>query len=187
MSTSLNASSLFASSYYGLQNAYQYALKSGATGVTQSDLLGTNSQYGVMQTQQNMAFSSYLTTHFSQIDKNHDGKISGDEMSSVMSTFSKQGMSYEQLAALSGTNGVNSQDLNNIMTNFRQIDRNGDGKVSQAEINYYNANKQITDKIKDLKSKQAADISIMYPEDSDSSSTSSSTTSLAPLSNTSLI
>lgn len=182
MSTSLNASSLFASSYYGLQNAYQYALPNGATGVTQSDLLGVNNKYGALQSSQNMAFSSYLSTNFNQLDKNKDGKISNDEMSSVMSTFSKQGMSYEQLMALSGTNGVNSQDLNTIMTNFRKIDRNGDGKVSQAEINYYNANKQISDKINELKKSRTSDISIMYSDDSKDDNTTTSSSSLSPVS-----
>lgn len=176
MNTSLNASSIFASSYYGLQNAYQYALQNGATGVTQSDLLGTNNKYGVMLNQQNSAFSSYMVTHFAQMDANHDGKIDGQEMSKVMSTFSKQGMTYDQLASLSGTAGVNSQDLNAIMNNFRKIDRNGDGKVSQAEINYFNANKQITDKISELKKSRASDMSFMYSiddKDDDSSSKTS--------------
>lgn len=183
MSTSLlNASSLFANAYYGLQNAYQYALPNGANGVTQSDLLGANNKYGILQSSQNMAFSSYLATHFNQLDTNKDGKITGDEMSSVMSTFSKQGMSYEQLMALSGTNGVNSQDLNNIITNFRKIDRNGDGKVSQAEINYYNANKQISDKITELKKSRCSDISIMYSDDDKDNDSSSSSSNLSPIS-----
>jgi len=173
MTTSLNASSLFASSYYGLQNAYQVALQDGATGVTQSDLL-KNNKYAYLQ---NSTFSSYLTTNFTQVDKNKDGKITGDEMSSLMTTFSKQGMTYEQLMAMSGNAGVNSQDLNTILSNFRKIDRNGDGKVSMTEINYYNANKQVTDKINELKKHKTSDISIMYGTDDKDDDTTSSTTS----------
>ena len=164
-SGSMNASSLFASSFYGLQNAYQYALPSGATGVTQADLLSNKNGIYSMQSS---PFSSYMATNFAQLDKDKDGKISAADMSSIMTTFSKQGMSYQQLMALSGSAGVNSQDLNNIMSNFSKIDKNGDGKVSQTEINYYMANKKINDKITELKSKKSSDFSICYSDDSKS-------------------
>lgn len=177
MTTSLNASSMFASAYYGLQNAYQASLQNGATGVTQSDLFGLNTKYGALMNAQTSTFSSYLATHFGQLDKNKDSKINGEEMSSMMTTFSKQGMTYEQLASLSGTAGVNSADLNTIMNNFRKIDRNGDGKVSQAEINYFNANKQVNDKINELHRSRTSDISIMYSEKDDDKYSSSSSVS----------
>ena len=164
-SGSMNASSLFASSFYGLQNAYQYALPEDGTGVTQSNLLSNKS--GILG-MQNSPFSSYLATNFAQVDKDNSGKITSDEMTNVMTTFSKQGMSYQQLMALSGSSGVNSQDLNNVLNNFKKIDKNGDGKVSMAEINYFQANKDITDKIAELKSKKSSDFSIFYSDDSSS-------------------
>lgn len=173
MNTSLNASSMFSSAYYGLQNAYQYALQDGADGISQSDLYKTNNKYGYVQ---NSAFSSYMVTNFKQLDKNADGKLNGEEMSKLMTTFSKQGMTYDQLVSLSGSAGVNSNDLNTILNNFRKIDRNGDGKVSQAEISYFNANKQVTDKISQLKKSRASDMSFMYSiddKDDDSSSKTS--------------
>ncbi len=176
MST-LNASSMFASAYYGLQNAYQFALKDGTDGITQSDLFGLNNKYGYVQ---NSAFSSYMATNFKQLDKNSDGKINGEEMSSVMNTFSKQGMTYDQLVSLSGSAGVNSNDLNTVLNNFRKIDRNGDGRVSQTEIQYFNANKQITNKLDELKKSRRSDISIMYSDDNDDDDdTSSSFTSVS--------
>lgn len=168
-SGSLNASSLFASSFYGLQNAYQYAMPKDGTGVTQSDLLSNKN--GILGLQ-NSPFSSYMATSFTQIDKNKDGKITSDEMSNLMTTFSKQGMSYQQLTALSGSAGVDSKQLNNIMSNFKKIDKNGDGKVSMDEINYYQANKEITDKITELKAKKSSDFSICYSDDTRSESSS---------------
>ena len=175
-----NASSMFASAYYGLQNAYQFSLKNGENGVSQSDLLNLNNNYGYVQ---NTAFSSYLVTNFKQLDQNSDGKIGSDEMSSIMTTFSKQGMTYDQLVALSGSAGVNSDDLNLVLNNFRKIDRNGDGKVSQAEIQYYNANKKISNKLDELGKKRCSDISIMYSDDDydKDSSTSSNLGSISSI------
>lgn len=165
----MNASSLFASSFYGLKNAYQYALPQNGTGVTQADLLSNKN--GLLSLQSS-PFSSYLATNFLQVDKNKDGKITSDEMSTLMTTFSKQGMSYQQLMALSGSAGVNSQDLNNILTNFKKIDKNGDGKVSMTEINAYQANKQVNDKILELKTKKNSDFSIFYSSNEDKSTSS---------------
>ncbi len=167
MTSSMNASSLFMSSFYGLQNAYQLALPQGSTSITQSDLLNNKNSLLALQSS---PFSSYLTTNFAQVDKNKDGKITPDEMSNLMTTFSKQGMSYQQLMALSGSSGVNSQDLNNILNNFKKIDQNGDGRVSMAEINSYQANKQVNDKIAELKNKKSSDFSIFYSSNDDKSS-----------------
>lgn len=164
-SSNMNTSSLFMNSFYGLQNAYQFALPEDGTGVTQKDLLNNKNPYLQMQSS---PFSSYLVTNFTQVDKNKDGKITSDEMSGLMQTFSKQGLSYEQLMALSGSSGIKSDDLNNILTNFRKIDKNGDGKVSQAEINAYQATKQVNDKIAELKNKKSSDFSIMYSDDTKS-------------------
>lgn len=168
-SGSMNASSLFASSFYGLQNAFQMAMPQGSTSITQKDLLNTSKNPYALQ-MQNSPFSSYLSTNFAEVDKNKDGKITGDEMSNTMSTFSKQGLSYQQLMALSGSSGINSQDLNNILSNFRKIDKNGDGKVSMAEINNYQSNKEINDKITELKNSRSSDISIFYSDNDKSSS-----------------
>jgi Ca2+-binding EF-hand superfamily protein len=148
-------------SYYGLQNAYQYALPQDGTGVTQKDLLTNKTAYAQMQSN---PFSSYLVTNFTQVDKNRDGKITSDEMTGMMETFSKQGLSYQQLMTLSGSAGIKSDDLNNILNNFKKIDKNGDGKVSMAEINAYQANKQVNDKIAELKNKKSSDFSIMYAD-----------------------
>lgn len=179
VTSTLNASSMFASAYYGLQNAYQFALKNGANGITQSDLFSMNNKYGYVQ---NSAFSSYLATNFNRLDTNHDGKVNGEEMSSVMNTFSKQGMTYDQLVALSGSAGVNSNDLNTVLNNFRKIDRNGDGKVSQAEIQYFNANKQISSKLDELRKSRRSDISIMYADDDKDDNTSTSSSSIGTVS-----
>lgn len=162
-SRNMNANSLFMSSFYGLQNAYQYALPEDGTGVTQKDLLNTKNPYLSSQ-MQSSSFSSYLVTNFNEVDKNKDGKIAADEMSGLMETFSKQGMTYQQLMALSGSPGIDSKDLNNILNDFRKIDKNGDGKVSMTEINAYQANKDVSDKIAELKNKKNSDFSIMYAD-----------------------
>lgn len=172
--TGLNVNSIFTSSIYGLQNAYQLSLKDGQTGITQSDLLSNSNKYAYLQ---NSSFSSYMVTNFKQLDKNSDGKITSDEMSGVVNTISQQGLTYQQLMSGVGTNGINSQDLNTILGNFRKIDKNGDGKVSMAEINYFSANKKINDKITQLHKSRSSDISIMYgdkDDDDDSSLVSSS-------------
>jgi len=157
VSSGFNASSMFMNAYYGLQTAYQYALPEDGTGVTQSDLLNNKNSLLALQS---TPFSSYLVTNFSDVDKDKNGTITNTEMSELMTTFSQQGLSYQQLMALSGSSGISSTDLNNVLTNFRKIDKNGDGRVSMTEINYFNANKELDDKIVALKNKRADDISI---------------------------
>lgn len=169
-----SVSSLFASSYFGLQNAYQMALQDGATGITQNDLLNSGSKYLYYGNSNAASFSSYLTTNFKGIDKNKDGTISSDEMSNVITSMGQQGLTYEQLMTAGSSAGMSSQDLNAILTNFRQIDRNGDGKISSTEISYYSTNKKVNDKISELKNKISSNVSIFYPDDSDDNSSSSS-------------
>ena len=78
-------------------------------------------------------FLSYLTSNFSTIDENGDGSINSKDLDKYLSTLSKNGMTYEQIATLCSTGGSNSL-ANTVLTYFNEIDKNGDGKVTSEEI-----------------------------------------------------
>lgn len=176
---SYNSASLFTSSIYGLQNAYQLAKKDGQTGVTQKDLWGINSYtgtnstssgiLGLLQNNVSSPFASYMATNFNQLDTNKDGQITDDEMSTTLTNVSQKGLSYQQLMNMPSTTGLSTEEINDIIKNFSKIDRNGDGYVSMTEINYYNANKEINEKIQELKMKKASssNFSIFYASNND--------------------
>jgi Ca2+-binding EF-hand superfamily protein len=167
-------SSLFASSYYGIQNAYQLALSEGSTGVTRDTLMSSGSKYA-MYNPTASSFSSYMLTNFKNLDKDKNGTLSSTEMSNMITSMSEKGLSYQELMTAASSSGISTNDLNTVLSNFRKIDKNGDGRVSQAEINYFIANKQINDKITELKNRTSSNISLF--SDSTSSDSTTSTTS----------
>lgn len=164
MTSYFNTGSLYMNAMYGLQNAYTSSLQDGASSITRQDLLDNLQTSFLSGTTQ---FSSYMSTKFSNIDANQDGSIAAEEMQTMMNNMATQGLSYEELAAFSGNGSISSKDLSVIMQNFRKIDSNGDGRVSDAEINYFMANKEMEDKLAALKDKRISDMSIMYDLDAD--------------------
>jgi len=164
MSSYFSSGSLYTSAFYGLQNAYTSSLQDGASSISRQDLLD-NLQTSFLTG--NTQFSSYLSTKFSNIDSNQDGSIAADEMQTMLNDMSTQGMTYEELAAFGGNGSISSTDLSTIMQNFRKIDSNGDGRVSDAEINYFMANKEMEDKLSALRDKRISDMSIMVDLDAD--------------------
>lgn len=176
---SYNSASLFTSSIYGMQNAYYLAKQDGQEGVSQKDLwsvnsyTNTNSNTGILGLLQNSVsspFASYMATNFNQLDKNNDGQITDDEMNTAMTNISQKGLSYQQLVNMPSTTGLSTEEVNDIVKNFSKIDKNGDGYVSAAEINYFHANQEINDKIQELKMKKASssNFSIFYADNNSS-------------------
>ena len=92
----------------------------------------TSSKNSTDSTALNTTFLSYLSTNFTSIDKNGDGKIDENDLNNYLTNLNRQGMTYEEIATLCGNNGANSL-VNTVLTYFDEIDKNGDGRVMKEE------------------------------------------------------
>ena len=141
--TNLIGSSLFTNAISGLNSNYLLLLD-GAEGLTLDKILNPSSdavKYSVNQT-----FRTYMMTNFNEMDVDGDGKLTSKDMDKYVSKLKTQGMTYNELSQLSGTNSSSmSSLLDTVLSNFNEIDANHDGRVTQSEINQYRINEQIKD------------------------------------------
>lgn len=135
------ASSLLSGIYSGISNTYSYIASQYEDGLTLENLNNarTNSK---LATTINQSFASYLQTNFSSIDKDGDGVIGADEMSNMTNLLSKTGLSKAELTQLyaSGASGISDSKMTEILEHFDEIDTNGDGKITDAEISAFTVN-----------------------------------------------
>ena len=164
MSTKLNGQALLTQAAYGLNSTYAN-LMTGNTkgGLSLSDI--TNPSSEVNKNNLNWNFSYYMSQNFSTLDKNSDGILSQSEMQNAINGLSTDGMTYEQLTQLCYTNGGSSTLLDTVLTHFNEIDKNHDGKVTNAEIAAYGVESEKEDMEKKYKSFDPSSFSIFYSSD----------------------
>ena len=157
--------------YNGLTNTYsvlasQYKDKDGVTLENILEAQGKSENANIL----NSSFASYLQNNFATIDKNNDGQISSDEMSKLTSTMSAQGLTKEQFTqlALSGNSGLSTATINNILEHFEDMDTNGDGKITSAEIAAYDVDSARQEKVDEFAYKAATNMSTFYGDESSS-------------------
>lgn len=137
MSTRLDGTSLFTSMNSGLSNTFSVLSSTFSDGITLKNLGTTDATTALNSNGLGQNFKSYIQTNFSTMDKNHDGKITADELNNYSTNLSMQGMTMEQLATLGTSTGMSSSLLDTVMSHFNEIDKNKDGKVTNAEIQAY--------------------------------------------------
>ena len=78
-------------------------------------------------------------TNFSKIDSNKDGVITADEMTNLTNKLATTGMTKTEIQQLyaSGSSGISESKMSEIMEHFEDMDTNGDGKLTDAEISAY--------------------------------------------------
>lgn len=141
MTTRLNGTSLFLQAVQGLTSNYAN-LMAGSTGngLTLDSL--KNISDDVNKSSLNQSFVSYLTSNFGSFDKDNDGTITQEELQAYTNSLSQGGMTREQLTQLCSQGGTDSL-LETVLTNFDQIDKDHDGKVTNEEIALWSLNKEI--------------------------------------------
>ena len=138
MSKRLDGTSMFTGVNSGLSNAFNLLSSQYSEGITQENLNKalTNSNL-LANTNFNTTFASYMTSNFSNIDSNTDGKISADEIQNLMNQIATQGLTREQIASLGASSGMSTSLQETVLNHFDQIDKNNDGKVTNQEIQAY--------------------------------------------------
>lgn len=176
-----NGQALFASALSGLQNTYSILAQNSSTsgGLSIEDI--TNPSTSVLQQLGgNTTFAQFLSSNFSAIDKDGDGKISSADMSNLTNKLSQNGLSYQELCQLCSGSMGSSEMLSNVLTYFNQIDTNKDGRVTNAEIQAFNL-KADEEKLKtEYQSFRPSSMSVFYGNDESDSEPSSLIDNLYP-------
>lgn len=151
MSNRLNGAGLFSQAISGLTQGYSYLLQQSESknGVSIDDIYKSYSNTtssSLLNTFANSSFASYLSSNFGSFDSNSDGVISTEEMSNMTNTMYAQGLTREQLVQLASRQAYTSENLEEVLNNFDKIDKNHDGRVSNAEINAFGIDEEISEK-----------------------------------------
>ncbi len=160
--------------FNGITNTYSVLAQQYKDGVSLENIVeaqGKTSNANVL----NNSFASYLQNNFSKIDTNNDGILTSDEISKLTNNMSTQGLTKEEFTqlALSGTSGLSTATINNILEHFEDMDTNGDGKITSAEIAAFDVNSSKQEKLDEFAHKAATNMSTFY-SDGSSSDTSGS-------------
>ena len=143
MGKRLDGSSLFSGINSGLTNTFSLLSSQYQDGVSLENLNKALTNTNVTNTAYGSTFASYLTSNFNNVDANHDGKISADEIQKLMNNMATQGLTREQIMSLGAANGMTNSLQETVLAHFDDIDANHDGKVTSQEINSYGVNSQI--------------------------------------------
>lgn len=165
----LDGTSLFTSVSSGFNNTYSILSKSFSNGITLENLASKTANDAMTQNGATSNFKSYLSTNFNSFDKNHDGKITADELQNFTNQMSMQGMTREQLTQLGATSGMSSSLLDTVTRYFDEIDTNKDGRVSNAEIQAFGVKSDVEKKKQDDLDKRISNMSTFYETSSASS------------------
>lgn len=161
------ATGIFTAAQSGLQTTLQYLYNNNKTGITRENLnkAFANNTAGI-----NNTFFQMVSTQFASLDKNNDGKLSADE-ANVMLTDLSSGVTRDQITQLVSAGTIDKELANKIISNFSKIDANGDGRVSEAEINAYCMDEDIQSKRDEQKELLIKNMSCYYEVDTDDTST----------------
>jgi len=156
---------LFTQATSALTNTFTALAGENSGSISLSQLKTALSNSSSSSSSVNASFVSYLSSNFSNIDQNGDGNISSDDINKYMSDLSTQGMTYEQIATLCSSNGSNSL-ANTVLTYFDEIDKNGDGKVTSAEITAFSMEAERDRLEDDYGNFKPSSMSVFYSADS---------------------
>ena len=160
------ATGIFTAAQSGMQSALQYLYQNDATSIDRKTLNNAmyNNTSGV-----NSTFFQMISSQFATLDKNNDGKLDATEANTMLTDLSS-GITRDQVAQLRAQGSIDSELANKIISNFSKIDTNGDGKVSEAEINAFCINEDIQTKHDEQKDLMIKSMSLYYDVDVESTS-----------------
>ena len=143
MSKRLDGSSLFSGINSGLTNSFSLLSSQYSDGLTLENINKALTNTNVTNTTYGSTFASYLSSNFNTVDKDSDGKISADEIQTLMNNMATQGLTREQIISLGASSGMSTSLQETVLNHFDDIDANHDGKVTNQEISAYGVNSDI--------------------------------------------
>ncbi len=138
---SLNGQGMLVAALSGLTNTYSafstQISKNG--GITLEDLSNPSDEVKAKLGYGNNNFLQYLSSNFSNLDSNKDGKIDSNDLNKLTQTMQQKGLTYNEIVQLcaSGNSGMSNTLMDTVLTYFNKIDKNGDGRVTTQEISEF--------------------------------------------------
>ncbi len=167
------SSSLFSGITSGLTSAYSI-LANASSGKVTLDNINTIRSDSSYATTLNQTFASYIQTNFSSLDKDNDGILSSVELTNLTNSINSTGLTSAQLSQLGTASGLSGDTLTQVLEHFADIDKNGDGKVTSAEIAAYKLTSAMDKKKTEFSNRAAANQSVFYGDENASSAANSS-------------
>jgi len=161
------ASGIFTAAQSGLQSTLHYLFLNNKEGVNRTTLNNTmyNNMLGT-----NSGFFQMISGQFATLDKNNDGVLTADEANNMITDLSS-GLTRDQVMQLRSQGSIDDELASKIISNFSKMDKNGDGKVSEAEINAFCIDEDVQAKRDEQKDLMIKNMSLYYETDSDEDST----------------
>lgn len=132
---SLNGESLFAAATSGLTSTYSILEKyNNSNGISLSDLSNPSDKASSLLGS-NASFLSYLSTNFNNLDEDGDGKITATDINNYTTKMQTKGLTKDEISQLCASG--NSSLASTVLNYFSKIDKNGDGRVTSAEISAF--------------------------------------------------
>jgi len=154
---------IFTAAQSGLQSTLQTLFASNKDGVNLTTL---SSAISSSTSTTNTSFLQMLSSQFSSLDKNNDGVVTSDEANQMVTDISS-GLTRDQVIQLRAQGSIDEELANKIISNFSKMDSNGDGKVSESEINAYCMNEDLQAQQDEQKKLTIKNMSLYYDTDDD--------------------
>ena len=152
---------IFTAAQTGIQSALNYLYLNNKEGVDRKTL--NNAMYSTAGS--NSPFFQMISGQFSSLDKNNDGTLTADEANNMITDLSS-GLTRDQIMQLRAQGTIDDELASKIISNFSKMDVNGDGKVSEAEINAFCVDEDIQAKRDEQKELMIKNMSLYYDTDS---------------------
>lgn len=183
--TLLNGQGLFVAAYSGLTSTYSTLAKysSSTNGTLSLEDLTNLSDEATAALGSNTNFLQYLTSNFSNLDSDGDGKINASDISKLTTTMQQKGLTYNEIAQLcaSGSTAIDSSLMSTVLNYFNKIDKNNDGRVTSQEIaafSYETDRQELDTKYNSFKS---SSLSVFYKDSSEDEAPSSIVDNMYPI------
>lgn len=157
----INLNNMYSNTAFGLKRVYSI-LKANGT-ITEASVKN-NESLNYMDS----SFADFLNQNFKSIDKDKNKLISESELNNLFYTIQTQGLTYQQMINMASQSGYTVQGneaLMQVLQKFSQIDKNKDGKVSQSEINAFNATNELEERIAEITEFKVSNISSYYTDE----------------------
>lgn len=166
--------SLFSGITSGLTSTYSILASATTSNVTASTIASAMSSSTYAATLGSSGFASYMMQNFSAFDANGDGVLSSQEMANFNNIITARGMTASQLSQLGSASGLSGNTLEQVLQHFNDIDANGDGRVTSAEVEAYKLKSTMDQKKTEFSNRAAKNQSVFYGDENASSEADSS-------------
>ncbi len=166
----LNGQGLFVSALAGLNSTYSaFATQISKNGGISLEDLSNPSDEVKSKLGTNNNFLQYLSSNFSNLDSDQDGKINAGDISKLTQTMQQKGLTYNEIVQLcaTGNSGMSSSLMDTVLTYFNKIDKNNDGRVTSQEITEFGFESDRQKMETEFNGFKSSSMSVYYGSESD--------------------